>query len=455
MSRSVHVTRKMLAEIMKYDFGENWRGRAEKSKAKARLEKKRRIKSSVMVERDDASDPAPPTPIDQIPIVMRDEGPFVHYPATPGDVRALMRRLPPGSCDKLQGVEFTIDRYDHDSDDDADGPIDPFIGRFRIQRYPGVYYSRALGMYNLRTMKIQLYGYVYAPDLSNRNEIELILKCRTLSCFIHELAHHQDRTTRMARGRWIMDDIQKGEDYAESWQDEWNCDYTVPFIQDTYPVEVNRLLDWLENETETRLTLPMIFGERDQRGTPRSLDINTVVDAILDRREKYEIQKELAWAFYEAKYYERALEGIERIPPDHSSDPELLVLKARVLLRLKQFDQSYDAVRRALAIDPKLDMSNFLVMLFYRQKNWPEALRNAEHVIELNRQRNETAYFPIYAVRAEAKMSMGDLDGAEAAIDEAEAVFRQSKDENERADALDGVADLRELLKDKRSETRQ
>ncbi|MEN6625706.1 MAG: hypothetical protein ABFD69_05695 [Candidatus Sumerlaeia bacterium] len=454
MSRSIHQTRKMLSEIMKYDFGDNQHVRREKLLAKADLERKRRIKSRVKLERGDVSEPVPPTPIDQIPIIVRDEGPFVHYPATPDDIRAIMHRLPPGSCDKLRNIEFTLDRSGDEPsymiDKNDIGPPDPYIGRFTVQRYPGVYDSGTFGVYDSATLKIQLYGYVYAPDLPNRSELEIFLKCHMLSTFVHEIAHHQDRTTRIARGRWRMDQMRKGENYAELWQSEWVCDCAVPYINETYPVEVNRLLDWLENETGIRLTLAMLYGERLD-GVPCFIEIAPIIKAIAARESRYEIQKKLVREMWEGYFHERALEELDRLLPEHESDHEIFRLKGRVLRSLEQFDTACEAVRRALAINPA-DMPawDLLVILNDDQKDWPEAVKNAECAIALYRQQGETGPSLNYFLRAAARMKMGDLDGAQAAADEMEAIFQPVKDEQTRINALMGVDLLRQELQEKR-----
>lgn len=458
MSRSIHETRKMLDEIKKYDFGDNWRGRHEKRVIQNRLEIKRGIKSCVKLERNDVGEPAPPTPLDQIPIVVRDEGPYVHYPATPEDVRALMHRLPPGSCDKLRSVEFTLERSDDGPDyripKDVIGSVDPYIGRFKVQRYPGVYDSGVLGVYNTDRMRIQLYGYVYAPELPNRPELELILKCLMLSTFVHEIAHHQDRTMRIARGRWRMDCTRQNENYAERWQSEWDCDYVVPFVQETYPEKVNRLLDWLETETDIHLTLPMLFGVReDPKDIPCFVEIAPVIKAIADHKPEHEIRKIMITEIYRGDLDAKALEEIDRLLSENGPDHELFTMKGNVLRSQKKFDAAHEEFCRALAIAPTYMRAwDLLVIVNDDQKNWPEAVKNAEHAIALYQQHGETGPSLNYFLRAVAKMEMGDLDGAEAAINETEAVFSQVKSERIRVDALIGIGTLRKGLQKMRGE---
>lgn len=452
MSRSIHETRKMLAEIMKYDFSTDWRSHHEKRMIENRLRKKRSIKSHVTLDRSNVDPSISPTPLDQIPIVVRDEGHFVHYPASPEDVCALMHRLPPGSCDKLHRIELTLDRFEDEYDSSNDSAVDPYIGRFSVQDYPGVYSSGVYGDYDKNTMNMHLYGYVYGPDLPHRDKMGFLLKCRVLSTFVHEIAHHQDRTTRMARGRWRMDMERKDEKYACGQQDEWDFDYVIPYVEETYPAEVNRLLDWLEKETGIRLTLSMIFGGRNE-DVGWFLELDPIFKSIAANDEKYEIRRKLIIELFWAGPYEKALEEIDRFLPEHPSDHELITLKARILRDQKQFSAAREVFRQALAIAPQyMDAWKFLVYLDDDERNWPEAIKDAEHAIGLYQQQNELGPFVIYMCRVIAMMELGDLDGAETAINETEALFSQVKSERIRVNALIGVDKMRKELRKKRGE---
>src|SRR5215217_622203 len=104
MSRSIHTTRRDLEEELLWDRdGE----RAER--LREQLRRKRAVKWQIWEERHTAF---PPLAIsfDGLPVKVLDYGPHIVYGASEADVRAVLRRLPPGSVDGLAGVSFSLVR---------------------------------------------------------------------------------------------------------------------------------------------------------------------------------------------------------------------------------------------------------------------------------------------------------------------------------------------------------
>jgi hypothetical protein len=71
---------------------------------------KRRIKRQVVTERHQFRYDAPPVPVDAIPIRVLDANDWVHHPATPDDIRAVLRLLPVGMVDGLSLIEMRLGR---------------------------------------------------------------------------------------------------------------------------------------------------------------------------------------------------------------------------------------------------------------------------------------------------------------------------------------------------------
>src|SRR5690242_17312273 len=91
MSRSEHATRRSPR-----DHGD--------------LPRKRRIKWLSARERRAAAHELPPVDPGSIAIVVRDRGPYVHYPASADDVRAILHRVPPGAVDGIGTIELDLYR---------------------------------------------------------------------------------------------------------------------------------------------------------------------------------------------------------------------------------------------------------------------------------------------------------------------------------------------------------
>ena len=72
------------------------------------LERKRLIKAFIEAERASPRRPVPPTDPCGVEISIRDAGPYVHYPASAEDLRAVLARLPLGVSDGLDIIAETL-----------------------------------------------------------------------------------------------------------------------------------------------------------------------------------------------------------------------------------------------------------------------------------------------------------------------------------------------------------
>lgn len=148
MARSIHTTRRHIEESRRWDVSDSEHRDKLISGLEGETAVKRRVKSRVRRERAVGGELLPPTDIELIPIVVKDNGPCIHYPASADDIRHVMRLLPGGVLDGLNGVELCLgaDRQDEDSGFDQDEP-DPHTGRIGRETLPGVFSGRVLAVY--------------------------------------------------------------------------------------------------------------------------------------------------------------------------------------------------------------------------------------------------------------------------------------------------------------------
>ena len=183
-------------------------------------------------------------------IRVEDEDEYVHYPASPDDIRNVIRLLPKGAMDGIDsvllclGTGFQIRR--NNSKFSGTEP-DPYTGRSGDESLPGVYTGRSLGVYTLDQRKIYIFAYVYDPALPEREMWELYMRLHMLSTFVHEAAHHYDNMSRVARGRWLTDSKEKREIYAEKGQHDWTQSGVIPYLRQAYPEQSQAIEDWVDH----------------------------------------------------------------------------------------------------------------------------------------------------------------------------------------------------------------
>lgn len=143
--------------------------------------------------------------LDAVPIIVRDRHPCIHYSASVDDLRAVAALLPPDILLGVCAIELRLRPSRRHLDQRAGGlPIgpDPYVGRRSIQVLRGVWISPNLATYRRDTARISLHTYDFDPDLRDTEVVSAVLRFEVLSSFVHELAHHDDRRRRVARGRW-------------------------------------------------------------------------------------------------------------------------------------------------------------------------------------------------------------------------------------------------------------
>lgn len=207
--------------------------------------------------------------LDAVPVIMRDTDPYIHYPASVDDLRAVAALLPPDILLGVSAIELRLRPTSwHLAQRAAGLPIqpDPYVGRRSVQVLGGVWISPNLATYRRDTARIYLHAYVYDPDWRDAEAVSAVLRFEMLSSFVHELAHHDDRRRRVARGRWTQDDYKQAEAYAQQTAAQWVTDMVLPYMLEQYPDELRRLANWVAS-WDTRPDLEVALNDSPWLGT--------------------------------------------------------------------------------------------------------------------------------------------------------------------------------------------
>jgi hypothetical protein len=166
-----------------------------------------------------------------------------HFHAvTEADLRAVLRRMPPGTCDGLDSIELA-------SSVDADEEVLPAIWR-----------PSRRGFYSERYRRVCLAG--MRCDREPSRHLVHYLRLQTLATFVHELAHHFDFMHRTVGDRWRMDDRDKNEAYARAVAYEHVTTAVVPYLAEQYSEDNASLVAWIEERTGIVLPLELLTDDR-------------------------------------------------------------------------------------------------------------------------------------------------------------------------------------------------
>ena len=164
----------------------------------------------------------------------------------------------------------------------------------------------------------------------------------------HELSHHFDFQSRMARGRWLDRDKNRIEAYAENIEHKWLCDVILPYIEKTYKDEINELNEWILKNAGVRIPLSILAG--DPRKTLKNRLVKTAfaeneyffdfVKEIYKGKSTIEARINLARGFHYADSYDRALDIIETVLELDPKNIEALTLKADTLGFIQKYENN-------------------------------------------------------------------------------------------------------------------
>jgi tetratricopeptide (TPR) repeat protein len=426
MSRSIHTIERDLLEAPRVrcahrrDFAE---ARAE---LRADLEKKRRIKRQVALERHAGPRPVGVSP-EAIPIRASAPRAGVLHAASLEDTRAVLAALPPGVIDGLAGVELRLGTADQEDagDDLPPGDRDPIMGRLGFEVLPGYWSGRVLGAYLPGSAIIEVYAYVRAEGAPFSEWVPLYLRLRALATLVHELGHHHDLMARVARGRWLADDAEKREVYAEGREHAWVRSVVVPYLEQAYPEERAALDAWLLRHGG--LTLPLYDLLDDprttlMRGKKRLLfgmesALSALCEAVARGEPEDVTHVEMARELHYADRYVEAravLAGVLARAPEHGP---ALVLGADIDVHEGHEERAAEVCRAVLSRDAAdVEAWEVLAHAERARRRWAEARDAATAAIGL-RPVGGPYWNAALRERARALLELGDHDALTVDLD--------------------------------------
>jgi hypothetical protein len=204
--------------------------------------RKRRIKKNVKAERKEPEPSiASPLPASLVTVEMKDEHPCLYFPVTKEEVREVLAALPTGTLDGLTAVILeagttymnTLPEDALPQDDDEDKIVlDPYLGRRSFEISPGIYIPIVKGIYTRQDNVIRLFGLAAQPPIELEPGELKMMRFGMMKTLLHEVAHHYDWSRRVGRGRWMMDEEEKYEQYAENMTRKWGEDVLASYIED-------------------------------------------------------------------------------------------------------------------------------------------------------------------------------------------------------------------------------
>jgi len=450
LSRSRHATRRALREEARWDWRSPEARKPRLAELRKDLREKRTIKRQVIEERRDGGRAVlEPVDVDAIPIRVKDEGLYVHYPAGPEDLREVLRRLPPGIANGIEAIELVLGREVQEEfarKEGLDPDVDPFTGRRGAMGPPGVHCGHVLGTYWSPGGLVSLYAYVYDPAFANRSVKETYLALRFLCTFVHEIAHHEDRMLRMGRGRWRYDSKEKKEAYAESTARAWVEEAAVPYLREKHGARLAELESWIEAHAGVRIPCEWLCGD------PRSNEVGDlsrvfggIVRCFEDLLEDVEsgedartIRRNLALHVHYNGHYAFAIEVVDALIREDPDDLESLTARADFLNHLDRNEEASEILRRVLSRNPDLEEAWHVGALVARDvRDWAAVLEATENDLRLAGKRSSY----IVALQARALLELGRLEELAERIAELKGVGRDCPKAD--AFALEAVALLR------------
>jgi tetratricopeptide (TPR) repeat protein len=364
MSRSFHITWRQLNTENRYEFADDNLKREGLEKLRRKVSDKHETKKAILKERKlkgtayrlpHILDPS------QLQIHIKDESEYIQFPASTQDLISLSKRLPTGILTGLDSVTLCLGaEYQEENEENMEEAAqDPYTGRISVEDKGPVYLPPVLGTYFGNSCKIYLYGYVYDRNELPSKSVEDYCRLKMLSTFLHEVAHHDDNMRRTSRGRWLMLNKDRCEDYAEIKEAEWGEKILAPYILETYPTEYAELLKLIKDYGGVEIQLVKLVKEFKGKnikglirlGTTISDAVENLFTSISERKSKRDIMYEFAMDLHYGDYYEECMEALDTLLSLYPEDSEVLGAKADTLIHMEDYGAAEAAVISCLAID--------------------------------------------------------------------------------------------------------
>jgi hypothetical protein len=391
VARSIHTTRRSLAQLAQKEFASPEQKNGVIEAARRELRRKRRIKRRVKTERRTSIPPFASFDPATIPIEVHHASRYIHHSASVVDLRALLRLLPPTATEGISSIKLILAKECIEEScafKCADDERDPFTGRFSYQVFPGVYAGAYLGAYTPGRGQIALHAHVYDPAKLPlpRNVCALHLRLEALKTFVHEVAHHHDEICRVARGRWLADRKENVEWYAEKMEHEWTLKIVLPYLKRAYPADVKALLDFVEQRGGLRLPLEFFAG--DPRKTLRngltrlalttSSAFESWVESLSKCADLAASQLAFAWELHYVDKYTECLQILDSLLSQNPHSREAFICKGDTLVHLERYDEAL-SIAEALLNDNPADAAAWKIRgdVFEARCDWAALLKNS------------------------------------------------------------------------------
>ncbi len=306
-------------------------------------------------------------PAVMIPIHVRDESDFVHYPASAEDICSVLRALPQGVTDGLTAIELCLGEKDQSRHGEeewaAPSELDPYVGRPGYEILPGIFAGNVLGIYYPGQAKLRINAYVCRQDALDPIPVGFYLRMCMLMTLVHEIAHHYDFSSRIARGRWLADARDKVEIYAERVQHDWFSMYVVPCLMRDHSDQREAFNRWVREKVGLELPVEVLLG--DPRTTARGNGI--VLRAFFDTGRAFQefltavqqggdLQKarlDFARDLHYAERYEPALHITDLLMRADRDNVDALVLQADIFNHVGRYEEALNISRQVLQREPR------------------------------------------------------------------------------------------------------
>lgn len=376
MARSIHDTRGVMERAERADWSDAHIPIAIVDEMKGNIRRQRAVRESERRLRRPGATFVPPVHPDQVPILVDEQAPCIFHPASEEDIRAVLRRLPPGSFDGLQAIRLCVDH----TEGDAAWPRDPFIGGRRQELIPGVYASNSLGSYSRSRATIRLHAYLCDP--ATIAPFALFFKLRTLKVLLHELGHHFDLTFRVGRSRWDVEDREKEEAWALQSENEPAADLLGPYIRERYSSECDALEQWMADHGGATFSVNGFL--LDERRWPLHRAFFTLARSVLAGHERDATRVAFARKLRDSGAWEPAEEIVRGVLANRPDDAEALAMSALLAMRKgrRDFETAESLCRRAIASDPTcLYAWQGLVRCLWMQEEWERTALACEEAL--------------------------------------------------------------------------
>lgn len=267
--------------------------------------------------------------------------------------------------------------------------------------------------------------------------VKAYFKLQALSTFVHEVAHHFDYTSRIARGRWLADDRDKVELFARHSEHEWTQSCVVPYLEEAYPQDVAELLDWLEVHGTIRFTLGELIPD------PRRVYVSTILTAVEELLKDVlqatdHLEKLLSFAvnLKIADMYQRAQEVIDQILIEVPEHEDALELRANTWIFQEKYQQAASLALQLIQRNRRNSRTwATLIWAYERLGQWSDVIEAAteslsfldEEYYRLNAIARRCSAYWTLGKREESDDDLRTLQGSERASWLVKRILRQRK----------------------------